>query len=123
MLRYSLRIECHRNSCKYLDSYKFCGNPSLKFACFRDYKQDIPPPDPDSIPDSSSPDSSSPDESSPEAGSIPDDSSPKEVSIPVQSGKLKLRMVVNLHYITAMIEKLLKGALSRHLELFLTSKK
>ena len=124
MLRYSLRIECHRNSCKYLDSYKFCGNPSLKFACFRDYKQNIPPPEPDSIPDSSSPDSSSPeagsipDESSPEAGSIPDESSPEADSIPDESSpeagsipeklnKIKLTVIVNHQFIKAMIKNCL----------------
>ena len=42
-------------------------------------KQNIPAPEPDSIPDSSSPDSSSP-----EADSIPD-----------KSGKIKLRIVIN----------------------------
>ena len=41
--------------------------------------QTIPPPEPDSIPDSPSPDLSSP-----EAGSIPD-----------KSGKIKLRIVIN----------------------------
>ena len=53
-------------------------------------KQNIPAPEPDSIPDSSSPDSSSP-----EAGSIPDESSPEADSIPDKSGKIKLRIVVN----------------------------
>ena len=53
-------------------------------------KQNIPAPEPDSIPDSSSPDSSSP-----EVGSIPDESSPEADSIPDKSGKIKLRIVVN----------------------------
>ena len=40
-------------------------------------KQNIPTPEPDSIPDSSSPDSPSP-----EAGFIPDESSPEANSVP-----------------------------------------
>ena len=66
-------------------------------------KQNIPAPEPDSIPDSSSPDSSSP-----EAGSIPDESSPETDSIPDKLGKLKVKVIVNHQYIKAMIKKLLR---------------
>ena len=57
-------------------------------------KQDIPAPETDSIPDSSSLDSFSPeagsipDECSPEAGSIPDESSPEADSITDKLGKI-----------------------------------
>ena len=57
-------------------------------------KQNIPAPEPDCIPDSSSPDSSSP-----EAGFIPDKSSPEADSIPENLGKIKLRIIVNCQYI------------------------
>ena len=72
----------------------------MKFAYFRDHKQNIPPPEPDSIPDSSSPDSSSseagsiPDKSSPEAGSILDKFSPEADSIQYKLDKIKLRIIV-----------------------------
>ena len=52
--------------------------------------QNIPAPEPDSIPDSSSPDSCSP-----EAGSTPDESSPEADSIPDKVSKIKLRVIVN----------------------------
>ena len=73
-------------------------------------KQNIPAPEPDPIPDSSSPDSSSPeagsipDSSSPEAGSVSDESSPEADSIPDNLGKIKLRIIVNQQYITSMIK-------------------
>ena len=50
-------------------------------------KQNIPAPEPDPIPDSSSPDSSSP-----EAGFIPDESSPEADSIPEKLGEIKLKI-------------------------------
>ena len=63
-------------------------------------KQNIPAPEPDSIPDSSSPEAGSiPDESSPEAGSIPDKSSPEADSIPDKLGKIKLGIIANHQYI------------------------
>ena len=62
-------------------------------------KQNIPAPEPDSIPDASSPD-----ESSPEADSIAD-----------KLGKIRLRVIVNHQYIKAKIKKLLKA---RHLLIF-----
>ena len=65
--------------------------------------QNIPTPEPDSIPDSSSPDSSSPEE-----GSIPDSSSPEADSIPDKLGKIKLTIIVNHQYIKAKMKKLLK---------------
>ena len=52
--------------------------------------QNIPTPEPDSIPDSSSPDSSSP-----EAGFIPDESSPEADAIPEKLGKIKLKILVD----------------------------
>ena len=52
-------------------------------------KQNIPAPEPDSIPDSSSP----------EAGSIPDKSSPEADSIPDKLGKIKLGIIANHQYI------------------------
>ena len=60
----------------------------------------IPAPEPDSIPDSSSPDSSSP-----EAGSIPEESSPEADSISDKLGKIRLRVIVNHQYSKAMIKK------------------
>ena len=62
--------------------------------------QNIPAPDPDSIPDSSSPDSSSP-----KAGSIPEESSPEADSIPDKLGKIRLRVIVNHQYSKATIKK------------------
>ena len=96
--------------------------------------QNIPAPEPDSIPDSCSPDSSSPDvrslpddtspeagrsipgKSSPEADSIPDEPSPETGSIPDESSpeadsiqdklcKIKLRIAVNNQYIKAVINQ------------------
>ena len=73
--------------------------------------QNIPAPEPDSIPDSSSPDSSSPEagsipeESSPEAGSIPEESSPEADSIPDKFSNFRLRVIVNQQYIKDMIKK------------------
>ena len=64
--------------------------------------QNIPAPEPDSIPDSSSPDSSSP-----EAGCTPDESSPEAGSILDKLGKIKLKSIVNQQYIKAKIKKLL----------------
>ena len=61
-------------------------------------KQNIPPPEPDPIPDSSSPDSSSP-----EARSVPDESSPEAGSIQDNLGKIKLRIIVNHQYIKTII--------------------
>ena len=61
-------------------------------------KQNIPAPEPDAIPDSSSPDSTSP-----EAGSTPDESSPEADSNPDNLGKIKLRIIVNQQYIKTMI--------------------
>ena len=55
------------------------------------YKQNIPAPEPDPIPDSSSPESSSP-----ETGSVPDESTPEADSIPDNSGEIKLIMVIAL---------------------------
>ena len=58
--------------------------------------QNIPAPELDSFPDSSSSDSSSPeagfipDESSAKAGSIPDESSPEADSIPGKLGKQRV---------------------------------
>ena len=52
--------------------------------------QNIPAPEPDSIPDSSSPDSCSP-----EAGSTPEESSPEADSIPDKVSKMKLGVIVN----------------------------
>ena len=84
--------------------------------------QTIPPPEPDSIPDSPSPDLSSPeagyipDESFPEAGSIPDEYSPEADSIKNKLIKIKLRITVNNQYIIVMDkERLRKGALPRYL--------
>ena len=57
-------------------------------------KQNIPAPEPDSIPDSSSPDSSSP-----EAGCFPEKSSPEADSIPDKLGKMKLGIIANHQYI------------------------
>ena len=57
-------------------------------------KQNIPAPEPDAIPDSSSPDSTSP-----EAGSTPDESSPEADSNAGNLGKIKLRIIVNQQYI------------------------
>ena len=62
--------------------------------------QNIPAPEPDSIPDSSSPDSSFP-----KAGSIPEESSPEADSIPDKLGKIRLRVIVNHQYSKAMIKK------------------
>ena len=61
----------------------------MKFAYFRDHKHNIPPPEPDSTPDSSSPDSSSP-----EAGSILDKSPPEADSIQDKLDKIKLRIIM-----------------------------
>ena len=66
-------------------------------------KQNIPAPNPDSIPDSSSPDSSSP-----EADSIPDEALPEADSISDKLGKIKLRIIVNHQCIKAMTKQLLK---------------
>ena len=71
----------------------------------------IPAPELDSFPDSSSPDSSSPDTvpipdgSSPEAGFIPVKFSPEADSIPGKLGKIKWRIIVNYKYINAIIKK------------------
>ena len=66
-------------------------------------KQNIPAPNPDSIPDSSSPDSSSP-----EADSIPDEASPEADSISDKLGEIKLRIMVYHQCIKAMTKQLLK---------------
>ena len=63
-------------------------------------KQNIPAPEPDSIPDSSSPDSSSPEE-----GSIPDSSSPEADSIPDKLSKIVLRIIFYHQYIKAKFKK------------------
>ena len=63
-------------------------------------KQNIPAPEPDSIPDSSSPDSSFPD-----ADSIPEESSPEADSIADKLGKIRLRVIVNHQYSKALINK------------------
>ena len=60
--------------------------------------QNIPAPEPDSIPDSSSPDSSSL-----EAGSIPEESPPEADSISDKLGKIRLRVIVNHQYSRALI--------------------
>ena len=95
--------------------------------------QNIPAPEPDSIPDSCCPDLSSPDvrslpddtspgsgsipgksspkadsipdESSPEAGSIPDESSPEADPTPDKLCEIKLRITVNNQYIKAVINQ------------------
>ena len=64
--------------------------------------QNIPAPEPDSTPDSSSPDSSSPG-----AGCTPDESSPEAGSILDKLGKIKLKSTVNRQFIKAKIQKLL----------------
>ena len=64
--------------------------------------QNIPAPEPDSTPDSSSPDSSSPG-----AGCTPDESSPEAGSFLDKLGKIKLKSTVNRQFIKAKIKKLL----------------
>ena len=59
--------------------------------------QNIPAPELDSIPNSSSPNSSFP-----EAGSIPEESSPEADSIPDKLGKMRLRVTINHQYSKAM---------------------
>ena len=71
--------------------------------------QNIPAPEPDSIPDTSSPDSSSP-----RTSSIPDESSPEADTIPDKLGKTKLTITVIHQYIKAIYYLLKKLTLKKY---------